>query len=51
MGRFGWEANGISNPELLHSIIKPDMLRRTKEQAAPFLPAKNKKPSIRRPGY
>jgi len=41
-GEFGWNFNGTSNPEILHEIIKPDMLRRTTADAAPHLPKKRK---------
>jgi SWI/SNF-related matrix-associated actin-dependent regulator of chromatin subfamily A-like protein 1 len=39
---WGWSANGASNLEELHGLIKPFVIRRTKEQVLTELPPKRK---------
>ena len=39
---FGWNYEGTSNYDTLHTLIKPNMLRRQKEDVAEFLPTKRR---------
>lgn len=40
--RWGWDVTGSSNERELHERLRPVMLRRTKEQVLPQLPAKRR---------
>ena len=41
-GRFGWDVNGLSNPEELHHKMKQIMVRRLKTDVLEELPAKQR---------